>query len=676
MTFQIHRAGIFLSLVALATGAAYAQAVDKAAAYYHFAMGHLYAEQAMTFGNRGDYLTKAIEHYKQAMKADPGASFLAEELSDLYLQSGRLRDVITELQDTLRQNPNDLNARRILGRIYTRMLGDPQQGKVNAEMLRRAIEQYQALAAAEPQNVDIWVMLGRLHKLGQDSVASEKAYKKAIELDPDSEDALTGLAMLYSDLGDTKNATEMLRRVSEKNPSTRALTALAATYEQMRDYRSAAAALRKALELNPGNLDLKRALAQDLMLSEQYEDALKVYQELAAEDPKDSQNHLRMSQIYRQLRNYPKAREANDRARKLEPNSIEIRFNEVNLLEAEGKMQEAVDALKEVLNSTSKRIYNLGEKSNRAALLERLGMLHRTMDNTEEAVKAFRQMSELDASFGARASAQIIETYRAARDYARAQAEANAAKQQYPNDRNLAAVRASLLADLGKADEAAAELKKLLDGKTDREVYLSLAHVYEKAKRFDEMAKAIDAAEKLSETQEEKESVHFTRGAMYERQKKYDLAEAEFRKVLEMNPNNAAALNYLGYMLADRNVRLEEAFDLIRRAVDREPDNGAYLDSLGWVYFRMGKLKEAEEYIRKSLQRASRDPTVHDHMGDVLWAQGRVKEAIAHWQAALKEYAAGPASEADPVEIAKINRKLEGARVRLARETSSKNPKN
>lgn len=676
MTNPIHRLGIALFFTALIPAGAQTQAVDKAAAYYHFAMGHLYAEQAMTFGNRGDYLSRAIEHYKQAMKADPGAAFLAEELSDLYLQSGRLRDVILELQESIRQNPNDLNSRRILGRIYTRMLGDPNQGKVNSEMLRRAIEQYQFLAAAEPKNIDFWVMLGRLHKLGQDSVASEKAYKKALEVDPDSEEALTGLAMLYSDLGDTKNATELLRRVTEKNPSARALTALAGTYEQMRDYRSAAAALAKALELSPGNLDLKRALAQDLMLSEQYDQALKVYEELAKEDPKDAQNYLRISQIHRQLRNFPKAREANDRARKLEPNNIEIRFNEVNLLEAEGKMQEAVDALKEVLNSTAKRVYNLGEKNNRAALLERLGILYRMMDNAEEAVKAFRQMAELDAAFGARASSQVIETYRAVRDYAKAEAEANAAKTQYPNDRSLTAVRASLLADLGKVEEAANELKRLLDGQADREVYLSLAQVYEKAKRFDDMAKAIDAADKLSETPEEKEGIHFTRGAMYERQKKYDLAEAEFRKVLEMNPNNAAALNYLGYMFADRNVKIEEAYELIRKAVDREPDNGAYLDSLGWVYFRMGKLKEAEEYIRKSLQRSSRDPTVHDHMADILWAQGRVKEAIAHWQIALKEYAAGPKSEADPAEIAKINRKLEGARVRLARETSGKSPKN
>ena len=84
------------------------------------------------------------------------------------------------------------------------------------------------------------------------------------------------------------------------------------------------------------------------------------------------------------------------------------------------------------------------------------------------------------------------------------------------------------------------------------------------------------------------------RGALFERQKKYDASEEAFRKVLALNPDHAGALNYLGYMLADRNVRLDEAYQMIQKAVDLEPENGAYLDSLGWVYYRQGKLTEAE----------------------------------------------------------------------------------
>jgi tetratricopeptide (TPR) repeat protein len=681
MTSRTKPAGAFCILALFAGGVVSAQTTgaktaDKAAAYYHFAMGHMYAEQAATYGNRGDYLSKAIDHYKQAIKADPSATFLSEELSDLYIQSGRIREAVLEYEDTVRQNPDDIMARRILGRIYARMIGDSQQGRINQDMLKKALDQYQKVSTMDSKDVDTWLMLGRLYKISENSVDSEKAYKKALELDEDNEDALTGLAMVYSDLGDNKRATEVLGKVAQKNPSMRTLTALASTYEQMRDYKSAAETLRKALELSPGNADLKRALAQDLMFSDQLDQALKLYSELAVEDPKDYQSYLRMSQIYRQKRDFAKAHEASDKAKEIEPNNLEIRFNEVNLLEAEGKVPEAIATLRSLLDATAKRTYSLPEKSNRAALLERLGIMCRSADKVDDSVAAFRQMADLDASFAPKASAQIIETYRGARQYPKAEEEAKTSKAAYPNDRMLTAVRASLLADVGKTDQAISELKSLLDGKADREIYLSLAQAYEKAKKYDEMAKSIDAAEKLSESDEEKETVFFTRGAMYERQKKYDLAESEFRKVLKINPDNTSALNYLGYMFADRNVKIPEAYQMISKAVEKEPNNGAYLDSLGWVYFRMGKLKEAEDYVRRSLEKVGRDPTVHDHLGDILFQAGKVKEAIAQWEAAMKDYNSGAAPDTDPAEIAKISKKLENARVRLAKETSPAPPKN
>ena len=103
------------------------------------------------------------------------------------------------------------------------------------------------------------------------------------------------------------------------------------------------------------------------------------------------------------------------------------------------------------------------------------------------------------------------------------------------------------------------------------------------------------------------------RGAMYEKMNNLDAAEAQFRKVLEINPQNAGAMNYLGYMLADRNIRLQEAFKLIAKAVELEPNNGAYLDSLGWVNFRLGKLDEAETALRrawkKRLRTGTREPS-------------------------------------------------------------------
>ena len=652
-------------------GAAAGAKVDKATAYYHYSLAHMYAEQASMFGNRGDFVNKAIDNYKEAIKADPTAPMLSEELSDLYIQSGRLREAQTDAEDVLKQNPNDLNAHRLLARIFTRLIGDGRSGKIDENMLRRAIDQYQKITALSPKDTSAWLMLARLQKANDNSVDAQKSYQKVLDMEPANEDALTGLALVYSDLGDNRKAAELLKVLAEKNPTPRSLAALAAAYEQMRDFPAAAGVLRKLLESNPPNeREVERNLAQDLTSAQDYAGALAVYQEMVADDPADAQAFLQMSRIYNQQRDLVKAREANEKAKALEPNSIEIRYNEVNLLEAEDKIADAIRTLRDILSSTAKRNYNQAERNSRVALLERLAALHRSVDQTDPAVDAYRQIAELDSALGPRAAARIVDTFRTGREFTKAQQEADAAAKKYADDVTLRVVRDTLWADLGKVDEAANDLKKLLGGKEDHDTHVALAQIYEKGRRFDDMAKSLDAAEKLSETDEEKESVWFMRGAMYERMKRLDAADAEFRKILKANPDNAGALNYLGYMLADANVRLEESLDFITKALDRDPGNGAYLDSLGWVQYRLGRLADAESNLRRALEKTPRDPTVHDHLADALMKQTKIKEAVAQWEASLKEWESSAPAEMRPDEIARVKSKLEAARVRLAREVA------
>jgi tetratricopeptide (TPR) repeat protein len=164
------------------------------------------------------------------------------------------------------------------------------------------------------------------------------------------------------------------------------------------------------------------------------------------------------------------------------------------------------------------------------------------------------------------------------------------------------------------------------------------------------------------------------RGELAERQKHYEPAEQFFRQVLDLDPSNAMTLNYLGYMLADKGdkgIRLPEALKLIRKAVDLEPMNGAYLDSLGWVYFKLGQYELAEENLRQAVERDQADPTVHDHLGDLYEKTGRIRLAAAQWEMSLAQYAKSAAADVEPTDVAKVQHKLETARVKLAKQESA-----
>ncbi|MBZ5601790.1 MAG: tetratricopeptide repeat protein [Acidobacteriia bacterium] len=644
--------------------------VDKASAYYHYSLAHMYAELAGAYGNRNDYLSKAIDNYKEAIKADPSAGAVTEELADLYIQSGRLLEAQKDAEESLRQNPNDLGARRLLARVFVSRIGDRSQNRIDEDMLKKAIEQYQKISELDPKDTESLVMLGRLQKVAQNSVDSEKAYKKALTIDPENEDALTGLAMLYADRGDTSEAADILKKLSDKNPSQKSFRALGSAYEQMKEFGLAAQALRRALELNPPDAaDLKREIAQDLMFAKDYDGALRTYQELVEEEPSDAGSFLRMSQIYREKHDFAKARSMSDKAKAIEPSNIEVRFNEVGILEAEGKPSEAIQLLKDILSSTARKNYSQADKQNRIALLERLATMYRAADQTDQAVDTFHQIADLDSELAPAMSAEVIETYRAGKEYQKAEQEAESALKKWPSDRAVHLTHAMVIAEMGKVDAAAAEVKKLLNGKNDRETYYSLAQVYDKGKKFDEEAKAIDQMEKLASNKDEKQAAWFARGAMFEKAKKEQAAEAEFRKILAENPDRPDVLNYLGYMFADRNIHLNEALDMINKAVASDPGNGAYLDSLGWVYYKLDRLPEAEENLRKAVESTPRDATVHDHLGDVLMKASKVREAVAQWEISVREWNASSPADQEPAEMAKVKSKLETAKVRLAKES-------
>ena len=652
-----------------------AKVPDRAAAYYHFSLAHMYEEQVATYG-RSELANKAIEEYRAAIDADPTSEYLTSGLAELYAKTGRIRDAVVEAQDIIKRDPNNLEARRLLGRIYLRSLGDMQSGNGSQSVLKLAIEQYEQILRIQPDSVDDHLLLGRLYRLNNDLQKAENEFKTAVRLQPTSEEAVTTLAYLYNELGDTTRAAQVLASVPDAGRSAKLYSALGYTYEQQKQYKQAIEAYRHAIELDRDNLDAIRGLAQNLLNDGQTDAALEQYKVIADSNPEDAQTYLRIAEIYRKQGKFDLALDNLKKAESMVQDSVEVPYNMAAVYQAQGRYDEAIQVMKDLLQKTEKaeNAYSQGEKSNRAVFLERLGTIYRDAGNNQAAVDIFRQMIALGGDDNLeRGYQELIDTWREAKDWPKATEAAKEAVQKVPKSRDLKMVYAAQQADLGDADHALKEVRAMLNGTPDdRSVYITLAQMNTRLKRFSDAEQALDKAEQLSTKTDDKEYVWFLRGSTYERQKRYPEAEQQFRKVLASDPQYAQALNYLGYMLADQHMKLEEALTLVKRAVELDPANGAYLDSLGWAYFRLGKYDLAEENLVKASQKINTDPTVHEHLGDLYQKTGRLKQAATHWERALNEWNRTIVAEVDQDSMAHVQKELDAAKIRLAKEQGQK----
>jgi tetratricopeptide (TPR) repeat protein len=646
---------------------------DRAAAYYHFGLAHMYEDMATSYG-RPEYATRAIEEYKLALDADPGSKYLNGGLAELYLRTGRVRDAVLAAQEILKTEPNNLDAHKLLGRVYLQSLGNVQNGGPSEKVLQLAIDEYSKIVQLQANDIESRLLLGQLYTLAHDTPHAEEQFKAAERIDPSSEDVVLNLARLYSDSGDTTHAIAVLTAVPEDDRSAKMEYALGASYDQIKENKKAIDAYSKAFEMEPDNLDAERGLAQALLNDNQLGPALKHFEAISGGDPQDAQTYTRIAEIERRQGHYEQALATLKKAKALASDSLEIGFNEALIDDSLGHYDDSVQALQALVKQTSHPDgqYSEAEKNNRSIFLDRLANVYREQDKTEPAIQTYQQLIAMGGEYAERGYQGQVDAYRDAKQYDKATQVAQQAGAAMPKDKTVQLMLAGQLADTGKADEGIKLAKAQLRGNSgDREVNLALAQIYTRLRRWKDAADEIDAADAFSTKPDDKIYIYFLRGALDERQKHYDSAEEQFRKILAIDSNNGMTLNYLGYMLADRGVKLDDALTMVQKAVQLDPQNGAYLDSLGWVYFKMGQYALAEANLRKATERISKDPQVHDHLGELYEKTGRLKMAASQWEQSLQEYSHTVAADAEPGDVSKVQKKLDTARVKLAKEESA-----
>ncbi len=264
---------LFAAPLRAQTAKATPEVPDRASAYYHFTLAHTYEEMATTYG-RPEYATRAIEEYKLALNADPNSPYLNNGLAELYFKTGRVRDAVLAAQEMIKKNPDNLEAHKLLGRIYLRSLGDVQNNSPSEKMLDLAIAEYVKIVEINPKDIENRLLLGQLYSLGHNTAKAEEQFKTAQQIDPNSEDVVLNLARIYGESGDLQRAVAVIEQVPVDDRSAKMEFALGSTYDQLKDNKKAIAAYQRALSADPDNLDAERALGQSLLNDNQLEEAL------------------------------------------------------------------------------------------------------------------------------------------------------------------------------------------------------------------------------------------------------------------------------------------------------------------------------------------------------------------------------------------------------------------
>jgi tetratricopeptide (TPR) repeat protein len=644
---------LVLALAFATTGFSQAKTNSRVDAYYHFSKARFLDDQGQA--------VQAIDEYKKALELDPNNSMIYSEMAESYLRNNRLREAVDTAQKAIQADRDNIEGHKLLTTVYLQMIGRATaQQPPSADTINNAIHEFEEIIRIDPTERQSFLMLGRLYQIKGDRDRAADIYTKFLGIEPGSEEGVTALAKLQMDAGNQKEAAELLENFVKQHPdSDGALQTLGEAYNDMQEFAKAADAYRRAGELDPDDVEIKKARAQAVYHADDIDEAAKLYEELIKTEPDDGLARLRLGQIYRRQMKYAAARENLNKAAEAFPDNVEVQFSLVILDRDEGRLEEGLKLATDLLKKTEKSNgrYTEPEKQNRRIFLMNQAILNQTLGNYNEAVRGFTEIKTLGGEKDVRTDALIVETWRLAKNLDKALQHTEDTLKANPGNRQFQMVRADLIAEKGKVDDGIKALQQLeKGGDEDLDIMSAMVSVYQRAKRFDDAQNILN---KATQRFPKEEQVYFLQGSLYEKQKKFNDAEKAFRKALDLQKDDPAVLNYLGFMFADRGIRLEEAEAMVKKAVEADPTNGAYLDSLGWVYFKQNRLDRAEEYLKKAIIFLNTDSNIHDHLGDLYFKTKRYEEARMEWNKSLQ-------LSNEQEEIDKVKKKLDELRTKRA----------
>jgi len=517
-------------------------------------------------------------------------------------------------------SPDNPDILRGLGEVYLEL------SQQDPSAMEQAVGAFERLRKRDPTDLQIMVTLGRIYLDRGQAEQAAQVFRELVSYVPNNATATGLLVESLLKAHHPDQAEALLKEELAQDPeSVENRLTLAEIQGQRGDHRAELDTLLAAPEAVRGDPQLRRQLASALYLTGDLDSALATAEALLKAQPDNQYLALLKGLILTAQGKNEQALALLGKLRQSQPQDVVLAATVARILRREGRRDQAARLLSDLATDLER---GGKEKEAREARLE-LAQLYFAAEDWQKVGEALAPL--LSATDPAVRSEALL-----------LQADALVALKRYDQALDLlspasaspavAAKHAEVLYKAGRERQARRQLEKLAKG-DDPQALLAAAQSYQRLELYRD---SIPLLERLLAANPKLTTAGFLLGAAYERSGQRGQAVAIFRGVIQNDPDFHAALNYLGYMWAEKGENLDEALKLVRRAVALDPDNGAYVDSLGWTHFQLHQLDRARSYLERATRLEPEDATVHEHLGDVYAALGESAKAREMYQRAIQ----------------------------------------
>jgi tetratricopeptide (TPR) repeat protein len=610
MTMKLAKKITFLLLALMAFSvAAGAQVVSDDT--YEFILAKLAADDGR--------FDEALSRIDKIAAKDPQNSVLLFERAMILVDASKVDAAEAELRKVVAMQPNFFDAERVLGRVLLDRAGNDRT-KVD-----EALVHLQNAFRINPDDLGTGMAISQIYQASGRPAEAEKVLSAMLERAPDQRGLNYAYAQVLTKLGRGAESIKYLERAVEVDPSfALAIQQLVEIYQSTNQWQKAADVLQPVINDDPTNLDFQRQQAYFYLRAGLPEKARARFTALLAADPKDTRTQFYLAESLSDLEKY-------DEAERIYRQLLEKTPDDPDLLVSFGLSQMGRKNYDDAAK-TFRTLLGLADipEGARTIAKTQLAFIDLQKGNFQAAIDAVKPLFVFHDKPNPQPINIALEALKKQKRYSDAVSLLQPLADKYASDPFVNARYIEMLARAGDKDRA--RVVAATQTKFGVRNSISAAEAYVQADQYDAAVAVIKDALR---TKPDDADLQFELGAVVERSGDKATAEKTFLEILDKNPENTGALNYLGYMWAEQGVHLDRAATMLTKAVTLEPRNGAYLDSLGWAYFRQGKLDLAEKYLNDAAQILPRDATVHEHLGDVLAKRGDATRALSLYRVAL-----------------------------------------